>query len=157
MMAPAAGLMVDDSQHGGLTHEFLNVPGCPVELFGAAGPVVRTGGGANDFAFDHQVDTQRARVSAPADQEVEIRPFDRERRRGQRSGRPVPLHERVDQPTAEKPGDGHLAGQGAVGGTAAESLAFGSPAAVSVPLEVGNDHVRAVGGGRVHSHDHSQK
>ena len=61
----------------------------PAERLRAAGLAVRAGGGADDLAVDDQVDAGLAGEAAAADQEVEERPVDPERRAGQRAGRVV--------------------------------------------------------------------
>ncbi len=78
-VSPAAGLAVDDAEDHGLTHELADIPRRPVELLGAAGPVVRSGGGPHDLAVEQQVETRRARIPPTADQEVEIGSLDPER------------------------------------------------------------------------------
>ncbi len=55
--------------------------------------------------------------------------------------------ERIDEALALEAGDGHLAGERALGGTVAEGVAGGGPWGVGRALEVGEDDVIGGAGG----------
>jgi hypothetical protein len=143
-VAPAAGLLVDDSEARLFALQFSHVPREPREVFG-----VFASDGADHSVFDQELDAGATGVRAAADEEGEVVAADGERRRRERAGRLVAVEVRVDQAAAEVAVDGHLAGQGASGRAGAEGVAGGDPAAVVARLEVRNDDVvrRASGGG----------
>ena len=54
-VAPAAFLLVEDFDSGGLAVQVGNVPRVPVEGFGAAGAIIGAGGGVDDLAVDERL------------------------------------------------------------------------------------------------------
>ena len=85
MCPPAAFVLVDDFNHRRLAFQIGDIPRVPIEAFGAAGAIVRTGGCANDLAVDKQIDTGLARMGATADEEIDVFARDRKRRRSERA------------------------------------------------------------------------
>ena len=128
-VAPAAGLLVHDLDHGLLAGPGRDVPRVPFQSLGAARLVVGAGGGVDHLAIHQQVDAGAAGMHAAADQEVEVLAFDLQRRRGECAGRAVALEEAVDQPLAFEPADLHLARQRPAAGPGpnASPVVFQSP------------------------------
>jgi len=148
-MTPTALPTVDDPEDGLLTDQIGDVPVLPVEPLGAAGPIVGSGRGPGHGPVDEQVQTGLAGVLATTDQEVQVRPIDTERRRGEGAGRVVAAVERVDQAPPEESRDRHLAGQSPPSRSGAEGVSLGDPRLIRLSLEVGDDQVRAIPGRRI--------
>ena len=125
-MSPAALLLVNDFNVGGPPFADCHVPHCRFEPL-----VVLAGGGANDFAINHEADLCIG-VVAPAHQEPDETPLDGEGLADEAAGRGVAIEKTVDQAVAEEPGDRLLIGERAVGRLFAEGLALDLPVFVAV-------------------------
>jgi hypothetical protein len=143
-VAVAAGRLVDDFDHRLTVTEPADIPALPIEERLA---VVRTHGGADGLAADHQVDAGPLRVAAAGDEEVEVAAPDPERRRGEPAACLVAAAvEAVNQSLALEPLEPVASGGIAADRCRPERVALDLPSAEVGLLEVGDeDFVR---GGR---------
>lgn len=144
-VAPAPAAPVHDLEGARLAEEFRDVPGPPAQPLGAAGIAVGAGDGADDAAFDPEVQAGLVVETAAPDEGVQVRPLDDERRAGEPAGGVVAPDVAAGQAPAEVALDGHLVRQGAERGGRAEGRAGNGPGGVILALEVGQDDVGAGG------------
>ena len=146
-VAPASLAPIDDLESCLFPEQVAGVPGVPPKLLRAARIDVRPGGCPDSLRSHDQIDAGLARVTATADQEVEVRSLDSEWRAGQGPGGCVTTVKRIDQPLSLVTRDGHLAGKRALRGARPERLTGHRPGSISRGFEVGDQQVGAARAG----------
>ena len=101
-VTPAAFAHVEDFKVRGLPREFLEIPACRFERFGAAGLRVRACRGAHRLAVDDELHARLPFPAAAADEECQVAAADLELRRRERAGGVIATDETVHQALSRK-------------------------------------------------------
>ena len=142
-VTPCAGGVVHDPDNGGLARQVRDIPGR-----GHKRLAVGSGGGADGFAVNEQVDGALFGHLASPDQEVDELALDPEFRRGERARRVIAAVKGVHESQPLESGNWLLSVQGALGGAASEGGPLRFPRPVGIALEVGDGNIGPRVGGQ---------